>query len=367
MNKKTLITLAMVIAGIINTAAAKSIAVLSLDNRCLTVDKSLVTLLTRTEISKIPGIEMLDRYEMEEQLAKGNFKDSVCFSKTCLVSAGKILGVQSMFTGTLENYLGKILITFREIDVNANAISKSASYEYLDNAANIKQIISASVRRFYGQAVSEEELKNLTDPTYLPGGKNNPNTITMSTGGPRFGMTYFTGNAADWVTRPKSEGGLDGYPVMFQFGYQFEKQYLNEGNLQGLIEFLPMITGADQGRFSPSFTLLNGFRSQRSGWEFAFGPSLTWAPISKGYYNNSGAFIRTNTIDSSGTPLTDRLDTRGTITPVPSFLVAVGKTFKSGRLNMPINCWVRPSKNNLQFGLSWGFNMVKRKAGDSIY
>ena len=56
----------------------------------------------------------------------------------------------------------------------------------------------------------------------------------------------------------KNVGGFDAYPAMFQFGYQFEKQYLNEGNFQALFEFIPMISGLEQNTFIPSFTLMNG-------------------------------------------------------------------------------------------------------------
>jgi hypothetical protein len=53
---------------------------------------------------------------------------------------------------------------------------------------------------------------------------------------------------------------------MFMFGYQFEKQYLNEGNLQALFEFIPSVTGVDQGLFLPNILFLHGLRHNRSGW-----------------------------------------------------------------------------------------------------
>jgi hypothetical protein len=38
------------------------------------------------------------------------------------------------------------------------------------------------------------------------------------------------------------------------------------------------------------------------------------------------------------------------------FIVAVGKTFKSGRLNIPVNMYVVPSKDGIRMGASFGFN-----------
>ena len=36
--------------------------------------------------------------------------------------------------------------------------------------------------------------------------------------------------------------------------------------------------------FSPSFALLNGFRSSKNGWEFGFGPTFRLTKMAKGYY-----------------------------------------------------------------------------------
>ena len=61
------------------------------------------------------------------------------------------------------------------------------------------------------------------------------------------------------------------FRVMIQFGYQFEWQYMSAGNMQALIEFIPLISGMEKGRFIPSVTLINGFRHSRTGWDSAFG------------------------------------------------------------------------------------------------
>ena len=65
--------------------------------------------------------------------------------------------------------------------------------------------------------------------------------------------------------------GFGMLPIMTQFGYQMEWQYLSAGNLQALVEVIPLISGMDQGRFIPSLTLMNGFRHSKTGVEIAFG------------------------------------------------------------------------------------------------
>lgn len=151
---------------------------------------------------------------------------------------------------------------------------------------------------------------------------------------------------------------------MFQFGYQFEKQYLNEGKIQALFEFIPMITGVDQGYFIPSFTILHGLRSNVNGWEFALGPTINFVTTSNGYYDQDNIWqlesTWTNNPDNSGKPnpfeIKSRVDSRGDYALHSSFVFAVGRTFKSGKLNIPVNIFAIPGKHGARFGVSFGFN-----------
>jgi hypothetical protein len=158
---------------------------------------------------------------------------------------------------------------------------------------------------------------------------------------------------------------------MFQFGYQFEKQYLNDGKVQALFEFIPMITGLDQGYFIPSTTILHGVRSNINGWEFAFGPTFNLMPIATGYYDadNKWQLKSTweNTPENYGKIIPfeteDRLDSRGNYSFHSSFVLAAGRTFKSGKLNIPVNAFVIPGKDGWRFGVSFGFNAKNNITG----
>ena len=351
----------MIMLGSIQFAMAQRAALVSIDLRGMgNLDSSMVAQIARTEASKIVTYEMMDRYDIEEILRMKYPSKEACLSKTCLVAQGKILGAQIMLTGTVEKLGNKISVNLREINIAEDKISKTYVEEFLFLPSELNRIFKVSFNSMYGKTVDPVELKSLTDPTYLPGGSNNPESIILKTSGPRFGFTGFTGKAAEYITRPKSDGGLDGIPVMFQFGYQFEKQYLNEGNFQGLLEFIPMITGADQGQFIPSFSLLNGFRSQKNGWEIAFGPSFSFSKVARGYTDSTNKFV-VSYYAPVGKTLEERLDSRGSTKLNPSFIIGVGKTIKKGRMNMPVNAWVRPTKSSTQFGISWGFNVQKAK------
>src|SRR5207248_3189110 len=135
--------------------------------------------------------------------------------------------------------------------------------------------------------------------------------------------------------------GYNSYPVMFQFGYQFEVQYLNEGNYQALFEFLPTITGFHQNVFIPSVTIMNGFRNNKNGWEIAFGPTFGLVSKANGYFDsNNDWHLKNEWTDSSSTnpyQIEKRIDSRGSYELQAGFIIAAGKTFKSGKLNIPVN------------------------------
>ncbi len=174
--------------------------------------------------------------------------------------------------------------------------------------------------------------------------------------------SVFTGTTAKILQSPTTQGGYGAVPVMFQFGYQFEKQYLNSADIQALFEFIPMITGLDQGLFIPSFTFMHGLRSNKSGWEFAFGPSFSFTKKAKGYYDsNSDWHLESDwALDNPNNPnipeFKTRLDSRGRTYLNSSFVLAAGKSFKSGKLNIPVNIYVVPGKDGIRFGTSFGFN-----------
>ena len=53
------------------------------------------------------------------------------------------------------------------------------------------------------------------------------------------------------------------------------------------------------------------------------------------------------------------MDSRGTVDLQTYVVLAAGYSLKSGKLNIPINVFVVPSKDNLRYGFSFGFNVRK--------
>ena len=226
-----------------------------------------------------------------------------------------------------------------------------------------QQMIKITMREMFDLEVNQELVTRLRKQYNFESATNNPNKIRLNLAGPRMGASFITGQTADILALPEHEGGYDVFPLMFQFGYQIEMQYLTHGNFQALFEFIPNITGLDQGMFIPSLSLMQGLRHTKYGFEFAFGPTLSMAKQAKGYYVNNQWFLQDEwAIEGANpNPIVSRLDSRGDYVASPGFILGIGKTFKSGNLNIPFNAYVAVRKNSIQYGLSFGFNAKKDK------
>jgi hypothetical protein len=142
-----------------------------------------------------------------------------------------------------------------------------------------------------------------------------PITREIGVSGPRFGMTLLSnGN----VERLK-ELDIDVRPVITQFGWQFERRfYSNADGVTALSEWIPLISGLEQGVALPSLNWLVGVRT-RMGNEFGIGPNITPAGV--------------------------------------GLVLAAGVTVRSGALNIPLNLAVASSKSGVRISIMTGFNM----------
>lgn len=146
-----------------------------------------------------------------------------------------------------------------------------------------------------------------------------PQTPIIQLDGPRFGVTYLQGQLARDL-----EETFGAQPYVTQFGWQVENRFftLTNGN-SGIVEFVALLGGMEQGLFLPSATMLVGMRNYK-GMEFGFGPnvSLTGSAI---------AFAAGITVQSSG-------------------------------INFPINVAYVPGPGGGRVSLLVGFNAISRPA-----
>lgn len=346
-----------------SNSSKTSLAIISMDTKDIPVTSEAAGNMLRLEMEKLDQYEIMDRYDVKYLLQKKQLTIEYCYGKSCLVEIGKELGVTKMMSGTIEKIDNKIYISLRLINISTNSIEKTCIQEFQNIPNQMQSMIGIVVHNMFEIPNDPTLVTTLTVKNTLENSINSPYVNRLKLDGPRMGFTVLTGTYGDVFQKPLHEGGFDAYPVMFQFGYQFEARYLNEGNIQALFEFIPLITGLDQGLFIPSLSIMHGLRNNKNGWEFAFGPTINFVKKAHGYYDESGTWYLqnqwTDTIMVNPYPITSRLDSRGELDFTSGFVIAVGKTFRSGKLNIPFNAYVIPNKNGMRFGLSFGFNAKK--------
>ncbi|MEN8810569.1 MAG: hypothetical protein ABF264_00845 [Flavobacteriales bacterium] len=281
-----------------------------------------------------------------------------CYSIQCLDNVGKLLNSNKMLSGYVERIRGNIIISFRELDVSTSKITNSISREYKDIPTELKNMVFLTLQEMYGVEREKQMIDYLTQINSREGVPNNPDVKRLNHSGVRMGVVHILGDNGDILKRPAGQGGYDASATLFQFGYQFETQYLNQGRVQGLFEFIPTITGLEQGLFLPSLTVLHGLRDNKTGLEFAFGPTFGVSKVAKGYFDDEVWKLRTewDQEGSNPNPIVTRLDSRGNVTLNAGFLFGVGFSFKSGDLNIPVNLFTVMQKKSFRVGISFGFN-----------
>ena len=167
-----------------------------------------------------------------------------------------------------------------------------------DSFESLKE--NSDVSNNYSTIVAKEHALNTTLPTknsddFMP---EDPKKFS----GPRVGLTFITnGTTADYIN---NEGKK---PFITQFGWQFEKRIFTiENGTSGIVEFVPLVGGLEQGLFLPSANLLIGLRGGgKQAYEFALGPNLSVSGV--------------------------------------GMVFAAGTNFNSGKVNFPVNIAVVPS------------------------
>lgn len=355
--------------------------------QAITAEKML-----RLELIKLELYYVYDAFDMAEATQNNEEYKSNCQSKFCLTRLGKQLNVDYAISGSYDKLGNKIVIHLKLVDVAQGEVVKTAMLEFDDQELELQRMTQCTVRKLHGL----ENDKNLTDRLYF---KDEPATLNnvgrISNSGPRIGYAFMTGDLLEFANRPEGQGGLDIFPGMSMIGYQFEKQYIGTENFSALFEFIPNISGLEQGRFIPTMTFLNGFRFGKAGWELAFGPGLGLKQTTKGFFDTHGAFGDAGDYISEAdwNEYADRLymndplfqpdgyyerpapsyfveeynfdkryaDTRGPVQLTTNFLFAVGRTFRAGSLNIPVNVFYSAKKGGGITGINVGFNVVKSK------
>ena len=370
----TLMTLALTSASIKIQCQDKA-AVVNVYTDGVTISPNGAESLLRIELTKTEQFKVFDKLDMLE-IAKDNeidFKD--CYGKKCLHNIGVLAEVDKIVTGSIENLGKKIVVTIKILDINTDSYDQIAIQEFINIETELQNMVQITLNKalsIENDKAAMETLVYFNQPPKTP-------TVQISNSGPRMGLAMVGGDLQEVLTRSEEEGGYEAIPILSQFGYQFEQVYLSSGNFQALAEGMVLMTGLEQGLFNPSFAFMNGFRNSKTGIEIAFGPSIKFKRETMGYRDESNVWHRSQEWDASeevtdttGFTYTDYnanpnpyeivkgLDKRGNIKLAATWVWAVGKTFHSGYLNIPVNAYFSYGKEGWYTGLSVGFNIAKK-------
>tara|TARA_X000000950_G_scaffold129041_1_gene161169 strand:+ start:902 stop:2053 length:1152 start_codon:yes stop_codon:yes gene_type:complete len=377
--KSTCVILLAIISHSLS-AQLQTAAVVSVYTQGAKISPDMAESVLRVVTTKTEQFNVIDKLDLQEIIKENEIDVSNCFGKKCLLTVGKAAKVNKVITGSIESLGKKIVVTVKILNVQSGEYDKVTVEEFINLDTEIQSMVQIVVNKALGIENSPELLNSLVYYNQPP---EAPITY-LKNNGPRMGLSYVIGNTAKILQAKEYNGGYNmGNPtVLSQIGYQFEGSYLSAGNFQALVEGLIFINGIEKEMFSPSFALLNGFRSSKNGWEFGFGPTFRISKVSKGYYsgnvqgNDNYDVIEdwVSVYDPDYVPswawddstmgvrpsTTERSDSRGDIKFKTGWVWAIGKTFHSGYLNIPVNLFYSSGREGGYVGLSMGFNIAKK-------
>jgi hypothetical protein len=125
----------------------------------------------------------------------------------------------------------------------------------------------------FGEIPVKKEMKNTSTP------EKSIYDDRIKYSGPRIGLTVIgEGRTQDYIVDT-----LGRKPVITQFGWQLETRVFTADNgMTGLIEWVGLLGGVEQGLFLPSLTSLFGIRD-RKGREFGMGPNLSVSGVAMAF------------------------------------------------------------------------------------
>ena len=345
-----------------------TIGILYIEGRGVIQDPNTIGGMARIEMEKTGRYNVLDWYDVRDVLKSKNVDLGNCFGKTCVLEAGRLLQAEKMFVGSVERYGERIAINLKVLDVATGETELFNTSEYRNLQPELQRMMEVSVKRLLGIAPDPKLTDNLisfNEPIESP-------VTKVNLSGPRIGCFYTSGIAGERLRADKVPyGGFGMYTVSSMIGWQQEIQYLSSGNVECLFEFLFTGSGLESGRFIPGFTFLNGVRLNRQGWEVALGPTFRVVRKADGYYtmDETGHFDPVedwhlekewNTANGPNPyPIVSNLDSRGVPVFNAGLVLALGKTFRSGQLNIPVNAYVIPRKDGTVYGMTMGFNVFQ--------
>lgn len=339
--------------------AKETIAIINFDVIGSNYKEAQYISMVTSEIRKLDTMDVVDKYSVAELVESRIEPGKKCFGVKCISGLGKELDVTYALSGSAELTGEKLSIHLRLIDPKTSKVVESDYSEYLFDEEHIWKFMEMSVKSLFNNKVKKDDLSvfnfDIAKNAELEGPRIKPYNLS----GPRFGISHLTGVNSS-ILKSAGPGGYNKAPTMTVIGYQYEKAYLYTGAVQAVFQTNFSLTGLDQQMAIPSFSLLNGFRSAKTGWEVGFGPIFRMKQVLQGYSDpTTGEWTTSDDNPNYTGVLSDRLDSRGDHILQAGWLWAVGKTFKAGNMTMPVNLYAIPDNDGWLFGFSFGYALHK--------
>jgi len=345
----------------------------------------------RLELIKMKQYKVYDEFDMTDVLKTKEEYRLDCYGQNCLISLGAALNTDFVMCGSIDGLSNRIAVTIKIVDVKGKTIYKTMVKEFDDQEIELQRMLEIVLKEMHDAPIQKEITERLAYKNDLI---TSTNVGRINNSGPRIGGAYLSGSLNEFARRPENQGGLEITPFVSMIGYQFEKQYVGTENFSALLESIINVSGLEQGQFIPSFTIMNGFRFGKAGWELAFGPGFGVKKMSTGFIDNENHFSSngqyftqtewneyanrsysddpTYVKDGVFTPpsptdinpnyrFAKHGDVRGATYFNTTFVFAVGRTFRAGALNIPVNAFYSAQKGGGMFGINVGFNVQKSK------
>lgn len=303
-----------------------------------------------------------DRYDVAEKLGDNKMKE--CMGKECLGKVGTQLSADFAMSASYEGLGDRILISMKIVNVKTGEIEQNEIEQFENQPRELNRMTDIMIYKLLKADVDLNVYKALffkDGPTASAGlGK-------MNNSGPRIGFALATGENGEFFTRNEREGGVGTMPVLFNIGYQLEVQYAGSEKFSGLFEFLGNVAGMEHGTPIPSLAVMHGVRFGKGAWEIAMGPSFSMKRLVSGTTDYDGTFKTYQELytlgvsDAEGMDYFKRPDTRGATYFSTNFIFAVGKTFRPGALNVPLNFYASMNKYGTTYGVSLGINITRSR------
>jgi hypothetical protein len=326
----------------------------------LTSEVSTLRTVAIKEINNSQKYLATDQYDIAETMVVSDL--NACLGTICLTKIGTTLKSDYAIGITFHVVGNRIISSVKMVNVKTATIEKSMSGDFENQKLELARITEIMIRKILDLPENEGDIAQLM---YKSPMITSEAAQRIKNNGPRIGMAIATGQNADYLTRKEVDGGKASIPLLFNIGYQLEAQYAGTKQFSFLSEFIFNASGLEQGLIIPSFAVLTGCRFGKKNWEVAIGPSFSAKQLIKGALVD-GKFRTLRQINELGLKQTDfeifqRPDARGATYFSSNLVIGVGRTFRSGSLNIPLNFYGSLNKYGTSFGISVGFNLNHSK------